>query len=62
MTDREAMLALAAPEPDYFDTPGQWQVWHDRYVAALRHARTVAREGVELEPIPRYVELGEAHP
>lgn len=46
MTDREAMQALAAPEPEPFTqtypTPAdnaRWQVWHDAYNAALRHAR-----------------------
>jgi len=46
MTDREAMLALATPEPEPFkqvypsvEDDERWQVWHDRYNAALAHAR-----------------------
>ena len=39
MTDREAMLALADPEPDYWDEREAWQAWHDLRMAALLHAR-----------------------
>jgi predicted RNA-binding Zn-ribbon protein involved in translation (DUF1610 family) len=39
MTDREAMLILAKPEPDYCDDPQTWQIWNDRRIAALVHAR-----------------------
>jgi hypothetical protein len=38
MTDREAMLILARPEPDYADDPAGWQVWNDDRRAALEHA------------------------
>jgi hypothetical protein len=36
VTDRDAMVALAQPEPDYFDEPAEWQIWHDDRIAALR--------------------------
>ena len=54
MTDREAMLALAEPEPDYFDDRDSWQPWHDRWVAALEHARAeIALERAAACPWPR---------
>lgn len=42
MTDREAMFALAEPEPDYADEPERWQTWHDARLEALAHV-TVER-------------------
>lgn len=46
MTDHEAMMALAASEPEPFEQVrpnaadhARWQTWHDNYLAALRHAR-----------------------
>lgn len=52
MTDREALAALAVPEPEPFRQTrptaadnARWQVWHDRYLEALaraRHERTAA--------------------
>lgn len=46
MTDREALLALAAPQPEPFRQVrptaadnARWQAWHDRYNAALLCAR-----------------------
>jgi hypothetical protein len=39
VTDRDAMVALARPEPDYFDEPAEWQTWHDDRIAALRWVR-----------------------
>lgn len=47
MTDREALAALAAPEPEPFtqtyptvEDNARWQIWHDRRLAALAYART----------------------
>lgn len=45
MTEREALLALAEPEPDYFDDPAGWQEWRDRTTEALQLAETI-REAV----------------
>ena len=41
MTDREALLALTAPEPEYSGNPSGWQQWHDRYNEAIEHAAHV---------------------
>jgi hypothetical protein len=49
VTDQEAMLTLAEPEPDYHDDPEGWQDWHDRKLLALAHARRVRRL---LDPCP----------
>ncbi len=45
MTDREAMLALAAPEPEPFrqvrwkaDDYRRWDAWNRRRIKALIHA------------------------
>lgn len=45
MTDREALAALAASEPEPFRQTrptaadnARWQVWHDRYIEAMAHA------------------------
>jgi len=47
MTDREAMLILAEPVPEPFHQvlpsaadKARWQAWHDRYIAAVAHARS----------------------
>lgn len=46
MTDREAMLTLAEPVPEPFrqvlpsaEDRARWQSWHERYLAAVAHAR-----------------------
>jgi hypothetical protein len=50
MTDREAMFALALPEPDYADTPTMWQLWIEARRAALEHASAQLRVDQALAP------------
>jgi hypothetical protein len=50
MTDREAMFALALPEPDYADTPTIWQLWIEARRAALEHASAQLRVDQALAP------------
>lgn len=47
MTDREAMFALAASEPEPFHQVrpnaadnARWQAWHERYIEAIAHAKS----------------------
>jgi hypothetical protein len=50
MTEREALLALAAPEPEPFrqvwpssEERAAWQAWNARRIEALRLARELER-------------------
>lgn len=45
MTEREALIQLATPEPDYADHPVEWQEWRDRVTEALRLAQALEGEG-----------------
>lgn len=56
MTDREALAALAASEPEPFRQTrptaadnARWQVWHDRYIEAMAHAEPLSEAERERE-------------
>lgn len=54
MTDREALLALAIPEPEIrwdsrfranTESVEEWDAWNRSRLTALKHARRVAEDG-----------------
>lgn len=59
MTDREALLALAAPEPDWVDDgPKVWQAWKADHDAALAHVAEVQARPWDF---PTVMVLGDRH-
>lgn len=56
MTDREALAALAASEPERLRQTrptaadnARWQVWHDRYIEAMAYAKPLNAAELERE-------------